>query len=82
MSVLEVIEAVTSMTPPEREQVRTVLQSLADSVPPGDEAVRAGLRAAGLLLQKKSGSVTPLPPFTPVEIRGRPLSETVIEERR
>ena len=81
MSVLEVIEAVRSMAPPERERVRSVLDSLSDSNMTGEEAANAKLRAAGLLIN------TPTNPaarsrVTPVEIKGKPLSQTVIEERR
>ncbi|MGA3213070.1 MAG: hypothetical protein ABSD20_17335 [Terriglobales bacterium] len=78
MSVLEVIEAVKSMSPPERERVRTALDSLSDS---GEETAMAKLRASGLLINVPSNPAG-RSRVAPVEIKGKPLSHTVIEERR
>jgi hypothetical protein len=78
MSVLEVIEAVKSMSPPEQERVRTALDSLSNS---GEEAAMAKLRASGLLINGPSNPAA-RSRVMPVEIKGQPLSHTVIEERR
>jgi len=81
MSVLEVIEAVKSMSLPERERVRSVLDSLSASKMTGEEHAMEKLRAAGLLINRPSNPAA-RSSVTPAEIKGKPLSETVIEERR
>lgn len=83
MSVKEVLEAVRTLSPEERAQVRALLDTLPDTSLPPDEEAQARLRAAGLLAE--SGGRRPAARgtrHTPVEIKGGPLSQTVIEERR
>lgn len=83
MSVKEVLEAVRTLSPEERAQVRALLDTLPNTPLPPDQEAQARLRAAGLLMetggQPSAGSRTR---HTPVEIKGRPLSQTVVEERR
>lgn len=82
MDLKEVLEAVRVLSPEEREQVRTFLDTL-PGVPTSPESeAQARLRAAGLL-----GEIGPIAAarrirHTPVEIRGRPLSDTLVGERR
>jgi len=83
MSVKEVLEAVRNLSPEERAQVRALLDTLPDSPHPSDEEVQARLRAAGLLAESGQGrSASARTRRTPVEIKGEPLSQTVIEEPR
>ena len=82
MSVEEILEAARALSPEERAQGRALLDT-----PPGaplspEEGAQARLRAAGLL-----GEAVPSPAgcrtrHTPVEIKGRPLSWTIVDERR
>ena len=81
MSVKEVLEAVQALSPEERAQVRTLLDSL-PSVDASPEAeAQARLREAGLLGETKPREVSARARRTPVEIKGKPLSETIVEER-
>lgn len=82
MSAKEVLEAVRTLTPEEREHLRALL-----ATPPGDpsspeEEAQARLRAAGLLGETHSPSAAGRGRRTPVEIKGKPLSETIVEDRR
>lgn len=83
MSVKEVLEAVRTLSPEERAQVRALLDTLLDVPLPPDEEAQARLRAAGLLAEtggRRTAARRPRRP--PVEIKGKPLSQTVVEERR
>jgi hypothetical protein len=80
MSVQEVIEAVKTLSPAERQQVQTLLASIADVPSTADEAAQARLRAAGLLLDDNSQTAAPTR-HPPIQIKGKPLSQTIIEER-
>lgn len=40
------------------------------------------MRAKGILLPKKPVSAEARQPFTPIEVQGKPVSESIIEERR
>ena len=83
MSVSEVLEAVKGLSPEEREKVRALLETLDGGAAPAspEEAARAGLREAGLLAETGGPRSSARARHTPVEIKGRPLSETVVEER-
>ena len=81
MSMNEVLEAVRVMSPEDRERVRALLEALQREPTSPEESARQALVEAGLL-----GKI--MPPGTgtrarrsPVPIKGKPLSETVIEER-
>lgn len=45
-------------------------------------AVFEQMRAEGILLPKKPAPPDASASFKPIEVRGKPLSETIIEERR
>ena len=88
MSTVErVLEEVKTLTPGEQRQVHTLLDSLLENQANPQTTEDEFLR---MLLQK--GIITNIPnpaddadeddEFEPVEVQGKPLSETVIEERR
>lgn len=81
MSVNEVLEAVRAMSPEERAQVRTLLNKLSDATQSAEESVQASLREAGLLTEVPQRQRSARARHTPVQIKGKPLSETIIEER-
>lgn len=81
MSVNEVLEAVRAMSPEERAQVRALLNKLSDDSPSAEESVQARLREAGLLTETPLRQKSARAWHMPVEIKGKPLSETIIEER-
>jgi hypothetical protein len=81
MSVNEVLEAVRAMSPEERAQVRALLNKLSDTSQSSEELAQAKLREAGLLAVSPIRRASTRARHTPVEIKGKPLSETIIEER-
>jgi len=82
MSVKEVLEAVRTLSPKERAQVRALLDTLPSIRFSSEEEAQARLREAGLLDETRSFVVNGQMRHTPVEIKGKPLSETIIEEQR
>jgi hypothetical protein len=82
MSVKEVLEAVRTLSPKERAQVRALLDTLPSVPLSPEEEAQARLREAGLLGQTRLRSASTHTRHTPIEIKGKPLSETIIEERR
>jgi hypothetical protein len=81
VSVNKVLEAMRTMTPAERAQVRALLEALPVEPSPLDEMAQAKLRAAGLLGASATRATTARARHSPIEIKGKPLSDTVIEER-
>jgi hypothetical protein len=81
VSVSEVLEAVRAMSPEERERVRALLDALPVASSSTDDAAQARLHEAGLLGETRTRNVSVRARRTPVEIKGKPLSETIIEER-
>jgi hypothetical protein len=83
MSVKEVLEAVRTLSPEERAQVRALLNTLPDASLSPEEEAQGRLRAIGLLGDEtKRHPATGRTRHTPVEIKGKPLSRTIVEERR
>lgn len=82
MSVTEVIAAVRAMTPEEREQVRALLDSMANEYADAEAQALADLQKAGLLRRRPSRQRSSAREHAAIEIKGKPLSETIIEERR
>ena len=84
MSVNEVLDAVRALSPEERAQVKALLDT-----PPSDQT-DAEAKAARMLVDEGllTGDTQQVltgrrsPRHSPVEIKGKPLSETIIEERR
>ena len=88
MSTVEkVLEEVRTLTPGEQRQVHSLLNSLLENHGHSQTTEYGFLQ---MLLQK--GIITNIPnpaddadeddEFEPIEVQGKPLSETVIEERR
>lgn len=82
MSVKEVLEAVRTLSPEERAQVRALLDTLPSAPTSPEEEAQARLRAAGLLGETGPRATAGRARHTPVEIKGKPLSQTIVEERR
>lgn len=87
MSTLEkILEEIKSLTPAEQAQVRELLDSLPpqQQAPPSRAEYEQHLLATGVV----SHLPTRQPPsperkaFKPIEVEGKPISETIIEERR
>jgi hypothetical protein len=81
VSVNEVLEAVRAMSPEERERMRALLDALPDASSLTDDAAQARLHEAGLLGQTQPRNASARVRRSPVEIKGKPLSETIIDDR-
>ncbi|MEW6210734.1 MAG: hypothetical protein AB1631_20385 [Acidobacteriota bacterium] len=80
----KVIEAIKALPPDEQRRVKELVDSLVDEQTMSPE----DLLAKRLL---EAGVISHIPPrnidesdrtFRPVEVKGKPVSETIIEERR
>ena len=85
MSVTEVMEAVKELSPEEREQVKHLIEGMSAAPESPEDRVSRILYERGLLLQVKHAAARSATPSrrrqSPVSIIGKPLSETIIEER-
>jgi hypothetical protein len=81
MSVNEVLEAVRAMSPEDQARVRALLEVLQRESKSPEELARQRLYQAGLLTEISACLGNTRARHSPVPIRGKPLSETVIEER-
>lgn len=81
MSVKEVLEAVRALSPEERAQVRALLDTLPNASCSSEEEAQTRLREAELLSETRLREASARARRTPVEIKGKPLSETIVEER-
>ena len=82
MSVSQVLEAVRAMSPEERERVRALLDALPDATSSAaDNAAQARLHEAGLLDETGTRVASTRARRTPVMIKVKPLSKTIVEER-
>lgn len=82
----KVIEEVKALTPSERRRVRELIDSLLEqavSMSPED-LLDQTLLEAGVIseIPPRITDFTPYQNRKPVEVKGKPLSETIIEERR
>ena len=82
MSVKEILEVVRVLSPEERAQVRALLDTPPDATLLPEEGAQARLRATGLLSNTALSPATSWTRHTPVEIKGKPLSWTIANERR
>ena len=82
MSVEETLEAIRGLSPEERAQVRALLDMPPDAPLSLEEDVQARLRAAGLLGETAQRPAAGRTRHTPVKIKGMPLSQTIVDERR
>lgn len=84
----KVIEEVKALTADEQRQVKKILDELLNesntvSMSPED-LLQQRLLEAGLITEIRPGitDFSPYQEWEPVEVKGKPLSETIIEERR
>jgi hypothetical protein len=90
-SLEKVIEEVKALTPGERRQVRELI----DSLPENPAETQEELLSPEDLLERRlldRGVISEIPKrnfdpdtykeFEPIEVKGKPVSETIIEERR
>jgi len=79
-----IVEEIKTLAPDEQWQLREMLDTML--VPAGEEDKRKGLhqalRAAGLITQVRQPRATDTPNRRRIEVQGKPVSETIIEERR
>ena len=79
-----IVEEIKALAPDERRQLRKMLDTM--MVPAGEEdkhkALHQALRAAGLVTQVRQPRATDTPHRRRIEVQGKPVSETIIEERR
>jgi hypothetical protein len=79
-----IIEEIKTLDEEERRRLREVLDTMA---PPAEEehkreALRQALRAAGLVTQVRQPRASDTPNRRLIPVQGKPVSETIIEERR
>ena len=80
-----VFEEVKLLNPGEQRELGEMLKTLLDeSQPPSIEDVNRKLIERGLITEgtRASLSVEEFERYTPVAVRGKPVSQTLIEERR
>ena len=80
----QIVKEIKTLAPDERWQLREILDAM--MVPTGEEekrkALHQALRAAGLVTQVRQPRATDTPNRRRIEVQGRPVSETIIEERQ
>lgn len=83
MSVTEVLEKVRALSDDQWERVKASLGNVSDEPSDSEDRARQTLMQAGLLKRRQPRSKrSAARSSAPVEIKGEPLSETIIEERR
>ena len=85
--VTRIIKQIQQLSPAEQKQLRTALAALFPTPRPQatEEEFRQALRAAGLLSSPTAdvrAKTARRRSFKPVPVRGKPVSETLIDERR
>ena len=82
----KVLEEAKTLPAEEQLQLRESLDTLLDSPPPAsiEDQLEQRLSEAGLLSRRKPQSEIPPPRQNRklIEVKGKPVSETIIEERR
>jgi hypothetical protein len=84
-AVTSIVKQIEQLSPAEQQEVRTALDALLTPAPSlTEEEFHQRLAAEGRLSvpSPEARSRAARRPFTPVPIRGKPVSETIIEERR
>ena len=87
MSVTEILEAISNLSPEDRAQVKALLDTLAAAPVPhmtGEEFARrlAAKEIATLPESLTDEDFAEEDAWKPIEVKGAPLSEIIIEERR
>jgi len=79
-----IVEEIKTLAPDERQQLREMLDAM--MVPAGEKdkrkALHQALRTAGLVTQIRQPRATDTPHRRRIEVQGKPVSETILEERR
>lgn len=79
----QAVELAQPLTPADRIKLRQVLDSLIAETPveERERLYKQLLVERGLMIERKPTTATPRP-RRPITVQGKPLSETIIEERR
>lgn len=79
-----IVEEIKTLAPDERRHLREMLDAM--MVPAGEEekrkALQQALRAVGLVTQVRQPRATDTPHRRRIEVQGKPVSETILAERR
>jgi hypothetical protein len=84
-AVTNIVKQIKKLSPSERQELRTILDALLVPTPSlTEEEFHRRLAAQGRLSvpSPEARSRAARRPFKPVPVRGKPVSETIIEERR
>lgn len=86
-TVTHIVQQINKLSPADKEKLRRALGSVLPHIRPKatEDDFRKALVAAGLLSSPSAtarAKAARRRPFTPVPVRGKPVSETLIEERR
>jgi hypothetical protein len=80
------LDEVKRLTPDEQRQLREAIDQLLSlaPAPPTEEQFEQELVEAGILdeLPRPSGASEPTRKRKPIDVKGKPLSETIVEDRR
>jgi hypothetical protein len=83
MSVDEILEELPALSVEERARVKALLDTLPDQPLSAEDRAKRTLMRAGLLSRRQPRPARAASNnSTPIEIKGSPLSKTIIEERR
>ncbi|MFQ5734770.1 MAG: hypothetical protein ACE5KM_22780 [Planctomycetaceae bacterium] len=83
VQLAKVIDELDSLSADDLRRLRVELHKRLVGIPPTEEEFAEMLEADGVLTRpKREASEWQREPFTPIEIKGEPLSETIIRERR
>ena len=80
----QIVKEIKTLAPDERRQLREMLDAMLVPVEEADKrkALHQALRAAGLVTQVRQPRATDTPHRRRIKVQGKPVSETIIEERR
>ena len=82
MTPQEIINEIQKLPPIEQKEVRDSLSETSNEAENEDLRIQKALFNAGLLREIKSPRRRRMGDFEAIEIKGEPLSETIIRERR
>ena len=81
-----VLDEVKRLTPDEQRQLREAIDQLLSppAAPPTEEQFERELVEAGILdgVPRPPGASEPIRKRKPIDVKGKPLSETIVEDRR
>lgn len=83
-AVERIAAEIRTLEPAERERLRAMLDSLSDAADEQRkrEAVRQSLRDAGLVTRSRQPRTRDVPGRRLIAVEGKPVSETLVEDRR